>query len=302
VAVAETDDDGKKIDPTLRDPVAEQLRSIPEVSRRLVLPVKPEEAEWLLRPKGAEVHLVRREGMKYPLTPIAQSKLGTDLSLRLRTVARAEALKRLTTPLPSPQSVREGRSLNFDVELLKYAGPAGEGQVVPWSQETVALSVKDEIALRFTNRGRRAADITVLHIDPDYGISAWLPPAPFVFGNRLLPPELIQREEKALYTDHATVAADAMRVHYFVVMAVKGEGSPSDFTGLASDSLADARRGMRSALLESDIGLLLESLYDQSVRDKAAARQRGDIGKGLDRKTLEDYLVRIYRWEVPAQQ
>jgi hypothetical protein len=301
VAVAETGDDRKPFDPMVRQDLAGQLHDIPEVAKKLVVPVTPAAADWLLRPDGDHVNLVRREGMVDRLPPIAKANLARDLSQRLRKIARAEGIKRLVTPPPSSRSVTEGRTLNFDVELLKFSGADDPGAVVSWPKEALALSVGDDIVLRFTNQGRRPADITVLHIDPNYEISAWLPPAPFIYGNRLYPQEHIQTRNKSLYSEHAVIDKDAAGVHYFVVMAVNGEGFPSDFAGLAQDTLEDAKKGLRGPDVESDIGNLIESLYDQSSVDNVTGKVRGDLGKGLSRKKLNDYVVRVYRWEVGAK-
>ncbi len=291
LGVAETDAKGEKINQEARIALVEQLKSLPEETKRLIEIVeRPEQARWLLRIQGDDVHLVRREGMQIPLAPIPRSKLAAELAPRLRAIARVEMLKQLAKKnRSSERGSRVGRALSFDVELIRNPDEEAKGQVVQWP-EGLTLKVGEQIALGLRNRGQRPADVTILHIDPLYGIHLWFPPQQFVFGNRLPQAGL---QEQPVYTDPADVAADGVGVHYFVALAVPGEGPPSDFSGLEQDSLKAAKRGLRGDLAnpDSDIGNLIDSLYGAGTRDF-----------GLKRKTFDDFVIRLYEWRIPSSE
>ena len=106
------------------------------------------------------------------------------------------------------------------------------------------LQVGDKVQLRFLNRGVLDVDITVLQVDENYDIEEMFPYGSGGVLNRLYSPEKIDRADKALYTGRPRVTEDGVTalkdqdgvqrgVHYFVVIALKGEGDPVDFRGLA---------------------------------------------------------------------
>ena len=164
-----------KVDSAIRDRLEKQLAvvcSFPRV-KPFVRASGPGEANWLLQARGdGKVRLIRREGMKTGAIMLKADGLAAELSSRLVKIARAEMLMKLALDMrPDEQSVREGTALAFDVDLLREPGGTGAPEVIPLGTGGgLVLRVGDRIGLRFTNRGSRAADITVLQIDQNYDI------------------------------------------------------------------------------------------------------------------------------------
>jgi hypothetical protein len=287
VAAAETTPDGAAVAPEAVAGLKARLTRIQDEPNSVITLVDPARADWLIRPDGRSVVMTRKEGMKYPLRLDAGSAATDEMEVRLREVARAELLKQLATPQPSRRSVEEGRALVFDVDLLQFPTPGGAGVPVPWSEAGVVLRPGTEIALRMVNRGSHPTDVTVLHIDEGYGIKAVFPGTPYSSRNRLkAPPEM-----KPVYTDHFRVKANGEGVHYFLVFGLKGEGLAANFNGLEQASLARARAVSRGELVEHDFWRLIEAVY-------GVTRDARDPGSGLEKVKFDDFVVRVYRWDI----
>jgi hypothetical protein len=111
----------------------------------------------------------------------------------------------------------------------------------------------------------------------------------------LYAPDKIPRADKALYTGRARVTEDGVApfkdeagtqrgVHYFVILALKGEGDPVDFRSLATPTGGekDIPRGPGR-----DPRTILKALQGE-----------GDARAGLGRNSLNGYVVRVIRWEI----
>jgi len=297
IAAATTDEQGKPIDPKAVQAVREILGKLTERARQFVTVVEPGSAQWLVRPAGQDLQLLRREGMSTgPLT--IPSSDPAALSDRLTAIARAQMLLQMETGDSPPEetSVRDGSAIDFDVTLLREAGGTREFKPAPLSSGTgPVLQVGDRVQLRFLNRGVLDVDITVLQVDQNYDI---LPMFPYGSGgvlNRLYSPEKIERADKALYTGRPRVTEDGVTalkdqdgvqrgVHYFVVIALKGEGDPVDFRGLAKPmgGERDIPRGPAR-----DPRAILKALQGQ-----------GDVRAGLGQEALNEYAVRVIRWQI----
>ena len=104
---------------------------------------------------------------------------------------------------------------------------------------------------------------------------------------------MIKREDKSLYTerpkvDEEGVSEDRIGVHYFVVLAVKGEGEPVDFRALArpGGGERDIQRG-----LPGHVRTILKALQGE-------ANSRA----GLGFSDLNDFAGRVYRWEIHSAE
>jgi hypothetical protein len=297
VAAATTGEKGEPIDPKSVKIVRGVLGELTERARQYVTVVEPGNAQWLVRAAGGGLQLLRREGMT--TGPLAI--LGSDpvrLSDRLTAIARAQMLLQMETgdSPPDEASVRAGEAIAFGIELLRQAGGTGEFQSLPLgSGAGPVFRVGDRVQLRFTNRGILDTDITVLQVDQNYDI---IPMFPFGSGgvqNRLYAPERVERNDKALYTGRPRVQEDGVTprkdedgvrrgVHYFVVIAVKGEGDPVDFRSLATPTGGekDIPRGPAR-----DPRSILKALQGE-----------GDTRAGLGRDSLHEFAVRVIRWEI----
>ena len=296
IAAATTDDQGKPIDPKALQAVREILGKLTETARQFITVAEPGSAQWLVRPAGQDLQLLRREGMSTgPLT--IPSNDPARLSDRLTAIARAQMLLQMETgDSPADEaSVRAGDAIAFDIELLRQAGGIGEFKPVPLGSGTgPVLQVGDKVQLRFLNRGVLDVDITVLQVDENYDIEEMFPYGSGGVLNRLYSPEKIDRADKALYTGRPRVTEDGVTaltdkdgvqrgVHYFVVIALKGEGDPVDFRGLAK-SMGGERDIPRGP--------------PRPPRILKALQGQGDARAGLGRDALNDFAVRVIRWQI----
>ena len=264
----------------------------------------PASAQWLLRSAGAgRLELVRREGMKAGPLIVPASPL--ELSNRLIAIARAQMLIQLDTGdlPPDEASIMAGETIAFDIDLLRQAGGVGRFLPVPLvSGDGPVFHVGDRLQLKFTNQGRLDADITVLQIDQNYDIIPIFPGVSSGVQNRLLTADKIQRGDKSLYTVRPQVTEDGVTpfkdaggdrrgVHCFVIIAVKGQGDPVDFRGLATNGGRNQVRGDHPSIRRA-----------RPVLD--ALQGKGDSRAGLGTNVSGDYLVRVIRWEIvkPAKQ
>jgi len=297
IAAATTDEQGEPIDPKSLQAVREILGKLTETARQFITVAELGSAQWLVRPAGQDLQLLRREGMSTgPLT--IPSGDPAALSDRLTAIARAQMLLQMETGDSPPEeaSVRDGSAIDFDVTLLREAGGTREFKPAPLSSGTgPVLQVGDRVQLRFLNRGVLDVDITVLHVDENYEIEEMFPGGSRGVFNRLYSPERIARADKALYTGRLHVNEDGVTafkdqdgvqrgVHYFVVIALKGEGDPVNFGGLAKamGGERDIPRGPTR-----DPRAILKALQGQ-----------GDARAGLGRDALNDYAVRVIRWQI----
>ena len=297
IAAATTDDQGKPIDPKSVQAVREILGKLTERARQFVTDAEPGTAQWLVRPAGQDLQLLRREGMSTgPLT--IPSSDPARLSDRLTAIARAQMLLQMETgDSPADEArVRAGEAIAFNIELLRQAGGTGEFKPVDLGSGTgPVVQVGDKIQLRFLNQGVLDVDITVLQVDENYDIEEMFPYGSGGVLNRLYSPDKIERADKALYTGRPRVTEDGVTalkdqdgvqrgVHYFVVIALKGEGDPVDFRGLAKPmgGEKDIPRGPAR-----DPRAILKALQGQ-----------GDVRAGLSPDALNDYAVRVVRWQI----
>jgi hypothetical protein len=270
-----------------------------EEARQYVTVVEPERAQWLVRPSGEGLQLLRREGMTTGPLTVAGRDPG-KLSRRLTAIARAQMLLQMDTTAtpPDKESVRAQEAIDFAVELLRQPGGGGEFRPVPLaSKQGPVFRVGDRVQLRFTNRGYLDVDLTVLQIDQNYVINQVFPYKNAAVQNRLLPQAKTPGEEKALYTGHSKVLANGVTAlkdekgtrhgtHYFVVLAVKGVGDPVDFRDLGKPGAGEKdikrglSRGARSVL--------------QALQGQPHPRA------GLAQDELDTFPVRVIPWQIEA--
>ena len=203
IAAATTDEQGKPIDPKAVQAVREILGKLTETARQFITVAELGSAQWLVRPAGQDLQLLRREGMSTgPLTiPSSDpaSVIRSPHSDRPRPDVTSDGDRRF----PAGRGERQGRRARSTSTstLLREAGGTREFKPAPLSSGTgPVLQVGDRVQLRFLNRGVLDVDITVLQVDENYEIEEMFPGGSRGVFNRLYSPERIARADKALYT------------------------------------------------------------------------------------------------------
>jgi hypothetical protein len=136
------------------------------------------------------------------------------------------------------------------------------------------------------NEGRIAVDVTLLFIDAGYGITAWYPKPGTSTDNRL-EPRAPKNKLGPPDVPRSIVTADTTGLEHIVLIAVKAEGPPLDFTWLAQPSIAAARAVSRGGTTSP-----LTALFEN-----AAYRTRGKVAED----TLSPFAIRTISWKVPPK-
>lgn len=245
---------------------------------RIEFVTDPAKADWLVHVRDRQAFLARAnagtDGLRFGPAPL-DDKFGPWLRERLERVARAEALKKLAA---APADA--GSEVRVKVEVRRgrdASDPKGTAPVAGGGSET--LHDGEQLLLHLSNTGKEPADVTLLYVDSQYGIHCVFPERGEY--NRLRP-----REGLAL---PLKVEAHAPGLEHLVVIAVKGEGTATDFGFLEQPALEKAPTRGKGALrgLESPLGRLFRT---------------GVYGEGRTRSLaqadLESSYLRVYSWRV----
>jgi hypothetical protein len=153
------------------------------------------------------------------------------------------------------------------------------------------LQPGDLVAWRLKNRGRATLDVTLLFIDSGYGIKAFFPkPSQAVSGENRFVPDQTHR------IGPAVVKPTTFGQEHLVVIAVKADRQPIDFTCLEQPGLEAARerdvaRGAGKEALGSPLGRLLQN----------AMYGRGKA-RGMEMVESDNHVLRLLSWSVPPRQ
>jgi hypothetical protein len=200
----------------------------------------------------------------------------------LTKIARARNLLKLVSGA-SDTAVED-----LEVEMVKLKDKNDKkGEKLKWGAKGLVLQPGDWVSWRVSNRGLMTLDVTLLFIDSGYGIAPLFPRrgAAGSGENRFLPGQ-------SHLLPPVRVNPKTVGLEHVVVIAVKGEGQPIDFTCLAQPTLEKAEesatRGAGKKALDSPLGgLLKKALYAQGA------------SRGLDMVEADTQVLRLLSWSVP---
>jgi hypothetical protein len=222
-----------------------QLSDEPQATMRWV--EKPADADWLveLTKLGRGVLVPAHTspgGPRFgPIPPDASSAQWfqenlTRISraqnlLRVGGVTRGQGQRGLLSQL-----LRRSK-MKVDAQLVRLESPDDdEGEPVEWKSEGITFRPGELLALELTNEGSVPADVTVLFVDSNYGITPLFPQPNTVVDNRM-------PEGGSLTVGPMQVQGDSLGWEHLVIIATSGQGDPLDFSWLAQPSLERARSG-----------------------------------------------------------
>lgn len=182
--------------------------------------------DWTIRRAGDDLVLApaaAAAGAEHRL-PAGDGLDGSVRSLadRLSRVARAEMLLRVASRCPTATGT------GLTTEALSDSGRHPPG-------EPLRLRAGERFTLSVTNAGRRARDVTLLHVSADQVISALFPEALRGETSRL---DCGDARSLRLRCDEHSTGRE-----WIVVLAVDARGAPVDFTGLADPAQASRAGG-----------------------------------------------------------
>ena len=296
VALSPTEANGKPV------PVSDQQKLtqiLTEVAKNGDSPIiflqDMKDADWIIRLDSDQIVLVRASEMVGTQPPLllakhdsAENVLAT-LKTQLGQIVRAEMLVRMANALEVSPGLNDTRVL-IKTTLQRKGKTDGDWQ--PTEGPIAHLYAGDEVTIELANLSRSRVDVTVLYIDSNYGIEVLFPEAGE--DNRLNP------GEKPLVLPSLHVTGDTTGREQIIVIAVKGEKEPADFSVFAQPTLLKANeeskkestRGERSSALDSPLGQLLSSaLYTPS--EKQATTRSGLSKREIDNYTMKAIPVQI---------
>ncbi len=262
----------------------------------------PNEADWLVRLDQENVYLVPAEGwaksdvteqtderISGPGQPLfgplpVDDDLTAQLSVRLRGIARARNL----LAIANKQSERTESNLDVQLELVRFRDHTDAIGTVVTEQGRLTLCAGDIVAFRVHNRSRFALDANLLLVDNGYGIHAFYPEPDTVADNRVPPND--QRRTRRFKVRPATVGQE-----HVILIAIKAQGPPADFSWIAQPTIERARGnnlGTRDIItFESPLGRLFQhAIYSQGT------------ARGLPNGELDNYVIRILSWRTSPQR
>jgi hypothetical protein len=271
--------------------VRQMVKDIAKASESLIeLVADGAKADVFARVKGENAYLVAVEvaqvigdlppGATFfgPYSAQQTDKMQDDLT----KIARARNLLKLV----SGASANAASDLEIEMVKLKDKNDK-QGERLKWGPKGRVLKPGDLVGWRVTNRGKTTLDVTLLFIDSGYGIDSVFPRrGSAVSGeNRFLP-------DQSHLIGPARVNPKTVGLEHMMVIAVKGEGQPVDFTCLAQPTLERAveRSGANPAL-----GTPLGRLLKNAVYAQGASR-------GLDVVEANTQVLRLLSWSVQPPQ
>jgi hypothetical protein len=274
--------------------VLQQLMDIARATDSLIeLADAGGQVDVLARVKGDKVFLVAADAAQFvgdpppgaahfgPYLLTQTDKMQNDLM----RIARARNLLKLV----SAASASPVADLKVEMVRLKDKNDK-QGMKLAWGPKGLVLRPGDLVGWRLTNGGRNTLDVTLLFIDSTYGIQAVFPRrgAASSGENRFLP-------DQSHLVGPVRVNAKTVGLEHMVVIAVKGEGQPIDFTCLEQPTLARAEdvatRGAGRPAFGSPLGKLLRN-----------ALYAGGTTRGLDMEEVDSQVLRLLSWSVPPQE
>ena len=156
-----------------------------------------------------------------------------------------------------------------------------DGELETWQSEGIEFHEGDLLAVRVHNGRRESMDVSLIFVDSGFGISPLFPSPDTVVDNRVPPGE-------ELLVGPMVVEGDSFGLEHLVIIALRSEGRPVDFSWLAQDSLerVHAARG------EGDTGMAspLSELLQQAMFAHGSVR-------GMRMSRAADSAVRVVSWQ-----
>lgn len=229
-------------------------------------------ADWFLQlGKEDTTTLVPACGLPEDSKPTGFTSKDPEIIIaNLGKIARARQLLHIAGSSP------RGNLLPVTVEMVRFdpEGPE-KGKVIPRGNEGRKLKAGEVIAFRIQNKSNLEVDVTLLHVDDSFAISAVFPESGTIDNNRIPP-------NSSFDTPRMEVSADRPIKEQVVVFAVRATKVRQDFTSLEQTSLETSRG---DAALQSPLGKLLQS------------RVYGDnTTRGLSRASTGSYATRLLTW------
>jgi hypothetical protein len=245
-------------------------------------------ADVRVRLKGDRIYLIGADvaqltgdlppGAAYfgPYSLEQRAKIQDDLT----KIARACNLLRLAAASSSDPHA------DIDIEMVKLKDRTDrKGEKLKWGASGLVLQPGDLVGWHLRNRGKTTLDVTLLFIDSRYDRDAVFPlPGQAASGEgRFLPGQ-------THFVGPARINPKTLGLEHLLLIAVKGEGPPIDFSCLAQRSLERAEaveRGIGRSSLATPLGRLLKS----AVYAQGATR-------GLDLIDADAQVLRLLSWTV----
>ena len=280
--------DAKPIPDALRKKLAEAVKKLEGPESVVQFLEKSEKADWLVRAwgdEGKEVVVVPGAGWSVGRDPIAipafgpapiDDKLGDWLKETLGRIGRAESLKKMAA---SAELAGGESGVKIKVEPLRRKDKTDVRGSIPlnWPSPSLALHDGDLLAVRITNIGREKVDLTVLFIDSGCGIDCLYPVS-----------ELNRLEKDGSITIKFKVNGKTAGTEQMVILAVKSQGQPVDFSALAQPSLelAVKKAGTRGEELKEALDSPLGKLLKKGLYNQGNAR-------GVTRDEVDDHVMML---------
>ena len=222
---------------------------------------------WLLPPSG---DLVASGPDKTPSLNLQQSDAELALKLKdsLQRISRAVNLLRIAAEIPA------GGGTAADTEIGAMLTRAHDTQSQPLPDGALPKLFTDDV-LQFTlhNRGSKPADVTLLFLDSQYGITAMYPEAGRL--NRIAPDG---NDSVKIQIDADTVGVERILA---IVVAAEPNQPNTDFSFLQQDTLPTTRGGVTP----------LQQLFE-------TAAFGGSMTRGLARRIdTSQVRMRLFSWQ-----
>jgi hypothetical protein len=278
----------------------EMLKEIAKESNALIeLADEGRSPDVFVRVKGEKFYLLTAEAAQIAKeSPLGGGAFGpytseqtTKMQEVLTNIARARNLLKVVTRGAA------NASSELEVEMVKFKNKQDakdrKGVTVLAGQKGNVLLPGEFVGWRVTNSGRSRVtlDVTVLFVDSQYGIAPLFPKKGEAGSgiNRIRP------DVSFWVGPYPVSAAKTVGLEHLVVIAVKGEGQPIDFTCLAQPTLERAREVTRSGQeepLETPLGRMLKgAMYGQGTTR--------DLGAPVE---PDAQAFRLFSWLVPQPQ
>jgi hypothetical protein len=282
------------VDPEVRIPsvLQQAFDRLGESSNGLAAPAASlDEADWVIRRMddrlvlapaagwrldAADPEYARASETRFVLGPAdGGDAAAAALGETLWRISRARNLMHL-----SQSPAMNDADVQVDVELIRYRnGNVRRGSVVT---DAEPLRPGDHVEFRISNSGRQAVDVTLLHIDAHYKITAVFPVADSEADNRLGPGAVRT-------TIKFEVTADSLGREQVVAIGVVAQGARVDFRALEQPSLAAANDTRRGSTRGAGPSTPLQRLLDRSLFGVGQTR-------GLTRSEARVCAIRMLTW------
>jgi len=223
---------------------------------------------WLLSPTGQLVETGAAKTLSIELSQ-PDIKLADKVEDRLTKIARFVNLMRLSAQMA-------GASGGAAMEIQAFLTRKGSDQQKPMPTGGVPkLYAGDVIEFKMSNKGRQAADVTLLFLDSAYGIETMYPPP-----GRLNRIEAGGNDSSKILIDDDTIGVERLLA---ISVQVQQKQAAANFSFLAQESLARTR----------SVTSPLEALFAEAAFGSATTRS----GAPLVQADANATQMLLFSWE-----